>query len=316
MTAADRVPPQHRVPVHRRAKVHRLPAIVDNLPGAVYRTQPTRYLIEHLDWMRRAGRADSTIKARTMALHFLALWLHGDPFDATSQQLDAWQSTLKPLIKMRHQTSLIRPYYRFVQDRGYRLDNPAALLPLPPAPRRLPRPISEERLMAAVAAARPRVLRWLLLAGWSGLRAAEIAGLTVESFAADGTGQVWARVMGKGSKEREVPVPAWCWELIEPALPASGPCWAREKGTGPVTAQHVSQLCNDYLRSQGMSDTFHALRHRAATETLHATGGDLRAVQDLLGHSNLGTLHVYTRVRPGTLAGAVAALGRPTDELR
>lgn len=285
--------------------------IVDDFPGRQYATEHVGHLLEHLDHMRRLGRGDRTIWARRYVLTRCAEFLRADPAGATFEDLEAWQRSLSTLDTLRWETSLIRPYYRYIQARGYRQDNPAALLPLPRAKRRLPRPIEEGRLMAAVAAAPPRVLPWLLLAGWSALRAAEIAGLSVEDFWRDATGQVWVQVQGKGERQRDVPVPEWSWERFAPLLPPSGPCWSRLRGQGAVTPKHVSDFGNRHLRQMGFPDTFHALRHRAASEALHASGGDVRMVQQLLGHSNLATLHVYTLVRPSSVAAAVTGLGRP-----
>ena len=76
-------------------------------------------------------------------------------------------------------------------------------------------------------------------------------------------------------------------------------------------AAGVGGCCTNSLRSLGFPDTLHALRHRAATEMLRASRGDLRLTQAFLGHANLATLDVYTRVRPDELAAAAAALGRP-----
>lgn len=269
-------------------------------------------LEEHLEWMRRCGRSERTIRCRRTALDQLAEWLGGDPAAATFEQLDAWQQSFRSLKNMSWNTALIRPYYKWLHARGVRQDNPAAILPTPRLPRGLPRPISEERLAAAVADAPARLRPWLLLAGWCGLRAAEIAGLAREAFCVDGGGQVWVRIVGKGLHVRDVPVPDWVWEIIAPALPTSGPCWRRERGTGPVTPKHVSIVANRYLRSRGFPDTLHALRHRAATEVLRASGWNLRVAQDFLGHGDLKTLQIYTRVRPELMAAAVGALGRPS----
>lgn len=80
---------------------------------------------------------------------------------------------------------------------------------------------------------------------------------------------------------------------------------------GPVTAKHVSENVNYYLRVKcGLPHRLHSLRKRVATAALRDTG-DLRMVQELLGHANLSTLHVYTGVQRGDMAAAVARLPRP-----
>lgn len=281
------------------------------LPGPTWPLEKVSHLADHLVWMRLQGRADTTLYARRRMMVRLADHLGADPLHAGYDDLYGWQvallSTSTTLV--RWSTALIRPYYRWCHRLGHRSDDPAALLPVPRPRRGLPRPIAEEQLQVAVAGAPPRLLPWLLLAGWSGLRAAEIAGLAVEDVLVDEAHQVWLRVVGKGGVTRHVPVPDWVWPTIAAALPAAGPAWRRQRGAGPVTAQHVSQYCNEYLRRVGIGDTLHALRHRVATVTYEQTG-DLRLVQDLLGHASIATTAVYTRVASRRLAAAINDLPR------
>lgn len=282
-------------------------------------TVDVAYLANHLSWMRRAGRAERTIQCRRREMERLARSLGHDPVTATLLELEAWQSALPTMNTMRWTTAIIRPYYRYLRDRGIRPDDPAALLPIPRQPVHLPRPISEDQLALAIASAPRRLLPWLLLAGWCGLRAVEIAGVHRESFSLDADGQTWLLVVGKGSKERYVPVPEWVWARIEPGLPAAGPCWGLlYTPDKPLTARHVSQYTATYLHSIGLSETLHTFRHRVATEVLHQTG-DLRLVQDLLGHANLAQLQIYTKVRAPQMGRAVNNLPQPpatgpTDE--
>ncbi len=278
-----------------------------------YCTENIGHLDEHLDWMRRCDRAERTIRARRMVLTWLAEYLGHDPATATEAELDRWQSTLDSREKLRWQTLVIRPYYRWLQARGVRPDNPAALLPVPKRRRRLPRPIPEDRLFAAVVEAPPRILPWLLLAGWCGLRAHEIANLWTNNFSAAADGAVWVRFIGKGDAERDVPVPDWVWAVIGPRLPEGvAPCWRRvyKPDSGPVTAKQLSDTCSRYFASRGVPDRLHSLRHRVATSAL-GDSRDLRLVQELMGHANLSTLHVYTQVQSRDLAAVVNRIPRP-----
>jgi len=88
--------------------------------------------------------------------------------------------------------------------------------------------------------------------------------------------------------------------------------WRRERGYGPVTAQHVSQLSNEYLRSLGITSTLHKLRHWTGTEALEASG-NLRLVRELLGHAELSSTQVYTKVRPLALHRLAESLLRPPE---
>ncbi len=284
------------------------------LPGAGFDLESVGHLREHLIWMRLQGREERTLFSRRRSLVRLAVFLGRDPAAATRGDLHAWQIHLLATSRYQvaHQTALISPYYTWLHDLGIRPDNPSRLLLRPKQRRGLPRPIGEEALTDALLHAKPRIVPWLLLAGWSGLRAKEIAGLRVDDFTVDPAGgQVWARVLGKGSLVRDVPVPAFAWPTIAAALADRGPAWRRERGFGPVTPHHVSDSCNKLLHRRGHPDTLHSLRHRAATAAYRATN-DLRLVQDFLGHQHSASTAIYTFVAPDRVAAAVAELPHPT----
>lgn len=285
------------------------------LPGGVYPVEGCTLLAEHLNWMRRAGRSARTLRARRAAVVRLGEYLGADPADVTPEDLDGWQAQLPSLGRMRWATTVIRPYYNYLQARGHRRDNPAALLPLPAAPRRLPRPMPEDRVALAVAHAPQRLLPWLLLAGWCGLRAGEIAGLDVADFTRDAPGRMWVLIRGKGDHQRRVFVPQWLWQVLAPRLPDDGACFRRVNNPGAgivrVKPRHVSQYCCRYLHGVGIPDTLHALRHRIATITLESSGGDLRLVQTLLGHLSIANTTLYTLVAPTRLADVLDQVPAP-----
>jgi len=285
---------------------------MDGLPGTKYGGEhDIAHLLDHLRWMRRAGRADRTIEMRRANLVYLQEFLGHDPAAATESELESWQDTLAPTA-IRQKTAMIRPYYTWVHAKGYRPDNPAALLVSPRARKGVPAPIPADDLMRAVGLAPRRVLPWLLLAAWSGLRAKEIAGLRYPDFEHVG-GRVFLRLtVTKGSTPRTGVVPGWVWTTIRPLLCTTGSCWRRERGTGPVTSQHVSQLSNEFLRSLGIGATLHKLRHWAGTEALEASG-NIRLVGELLGHADLSSTQVYTRVRPLAMHRLVESLPRPPE---
>lgn len=229
--------------------------------------------------MRRQGRAPRTIHARTDVLLKLADWLEADPAHASRDDLEQWQDMLLATSQswLRWCTTIARPYYRFVHVSGYRDDDPSALLVVPPARPLVPHPMAEADVMHAIANAPPRILPWLLLAGWCGLRAAEIARLRGEDFAVGADGHVWIDVHGKGGRQRRVPVPLWMWPALAPHIPTTGPCWELLHRPEPVTARHVSQYSALYLHGQGIEESLHSLRHRLATLTLQATGISARS---------------------------------------
>lgn len=136
----------------------------------------------------------------------------------------------------------------------------------------------------------------------SGLRISEALGLTRAAVPASGKGDVIV-VTGKGNKTRMVPVLQSVLQLIADYvkacpydLPADRPLFVGTRG-GPLSPRIV-QLVMERLRgSLGLPDTAtpHALRHSFATHLL-ARGGDLRAIQELLGHASLSTTQIYTGV--------------------
>jgi site-specific recombinase XerD len=274
---------------------------------------------EHIDHMRRSGRAENTMKRRRMVLTYLAEFLGRDPGDATYEDLDRWQASMPRLTEVRWKTAMIRPYYAYLHARGYRPDNPATLLPRPRAKFKVRTPISDADLFAAVLAAPMPKLAMLLFGGWSGMRAVEIAGLHREHIhslpAADGSEQWWATVTGKGGDQRAVPIPGWVWDRLEPLLPASGPLFVKTGRGASVAgaqmgAQNITSHVGTFLARAGIDDRLHSLRHRVATAAWRETG-DVRVVQQLLGHVNLATLHVYTHVHDDAVAAVVSAIPRP-----
>jgi integrase/recombinase XerC len=136
----------------------------------------------------------------------------------------------------------------------------------------------------------------------SGLRISEALGLKRRDVPLPGAGDVLI-VTGKGNKTRMVPVLQNVLMLIQDyvtmcphSLPAEGPIFVGARG-GPLSAR-IIQLTMERLRGAlGLPDsaTPHALRHSFATHLL-SRGGDLRAIQELLGHASLSTTQVYTGI--------------------
>jgi integrase/recombinase XerC len=147
----------------------------------------------------------------------------------------------------------------------------------------------------------------------SGLRISEALGLCRKDVPAPGKGDVLI-VTGKGNKTRMVPVLPQVLVLIEDYielcpydLPEDGPLFLGAKG-GPLSPR-IIQLTMERLRGTlGLPDTAtpHALRHSFATHLL-SRGGDLRAIQELLGHASLSTTQIYTAVDTERLLDAYKA---------
>jgi integrase/recombinase XerC len=215
----------------------------------------------------------------------------------------------------------VRSLIRHLERRG-RLDSTAvAAVRTPRIPRRMPRPLPVGDALAVVSrdsqtaeepwiAARDAAVLSLLYG--SGLRISEALGLTRAEAPGPEGGTL--RVTGKGGRTRIVPVlPAVGAAIAEYldrcpyVLQPGGPLFVGAKG-GPLRARLI-QLAVARLRGAlGLhaSATPHALRHSFATHLLGG-GGDLRTIQELLGHASLGTTQMYTAVDANRLIEAWAS---------
>ena len=212
--------------------------------------------------------------------------------------------------------SAVRSFLRWLSRNGHAETTALAALPGPRAPRALPKAITPEETEALAAAveaehAEPwiaaRDLALLLLLYGCGLRIGEA--LALKRRDAPAPAQESLRVVGKGRKERLVPVLPVVAEalaaylaLCPHRLDADGPLFlgARGKALAPRILQRSLQTLRLRL---GLPDwtTPHALRHSFATHLL-ARGGDLRTIQELLGHASLSTTQRYTGVDAARLA--------------
>jgi integrase/recombinase XerC len=211
--------------------------------------------------------------------------------------------------RARH-LSAVRSFFRFLARR-HGVDNPALKLISAPRGRKpLPRALAPEQArqvtdeiaeMADTAALQARDAALFTLLYGCGLRIAEALALNVRDAPLPG-GDAPLRVVGKGSKERIVPVlPAVRtaiadWLGLHPDRAPGSPLFlgVRGKRLDPAVAQ---KILRDFRRLNGLPEhaTPHALRHSFATHLL-AGGADLRSIQDLLGHASLSTTQRYTAV--------------------
>ena len=193
----------------------------------------------------------------------------------------------------------IRSYMRFLVRQG-RLDaNPARQVVAPRLPRKLVTflPIDEATMLMDAPGARVRDRAILELLYASGVRRSELAGLDLADVdRVAGT----VRVLGKGSKERIVPFGGAATDALEAYLAErgedGGPLF-RNKAGGRLSVRSIDTIVRRRARAAGIVRpvTPHTLRHTFATHLLDA-GGDLRLIQDLLGHSRLSTTQRYTHV--------------------
>jgi integrase len=272
----------------------------------------------HLEWLRLRGRAVNTIETRRRVLA-RTTWLIDRPLtEASAEDLLAWRAGLRFSPRtIANYVSHVSQFYVWAAAQGLVPANPAAGLPVPPRARLLPRPIDEEELMAVLPAAPGRIRIWLVLAGWAGLRAVEIAGLRRENVSERGPAPVilvaWNTT--KGPDERLVPMSAFVREELVPVLPRRGWLFPHHSGVGPVRPHVVSHQCNRFLHGCGCGATLHQLRHRFATQT-YRYRRDLRVVQDLMGHRDPATTAGYAAYSEPAAAAAVASIPVPRSAPR
>ncbi|MBZ0104514.1 MAG: site-specific tyrosine recombinase XerD [Sulfuricella denitrificans] len=205
--------------------------------------------------------------------------------------------------------SSLRRFYRYLLRQGKIQADPTLQIEMPKLPRSLPKSLSEadvEALLNAPDVTRPLGLRdraMLETLYATGLRVSELVTLPLQGVSLE-MGVV--RVMGKGSKERLVPLGAeavdWLQRYLAEAragLLAGKPCTAvfvTQRG-GAMTRQAFWHLIKRYAAEAGLACTLspHTLRHAFATHLLNH-GADLRVVQMLLGHSDISTTQIYTHV--------------------
>ena len=264
------------------------------------------------------GLARPTLDAYRRDLRMLAEWLERERgaglTTATEQDLSAYLGQRAAHDKVRASTqarllSSLKRFYRFAIQSGRASADPTVNLASPKQPARFPKTLSEQDVEALLAAPdtatpigmRDRAMLEVLYA--SGLRVSELVGLTLVQVSQD-MGVV--RILGKGSKERLVPLgeEASDWitrytKEVRPALlhgRASDRLFVTARGEG-MTRQAFWYLLKKHAAASipGRALSPHTLRHAFATHLLNH-GADLRVVQMLLGHSDISTTQIYTHV--------------------
>jgi len=258
--------------------------------------------------LRAADRPSNTRWIRTYHVRRLADDFQGrDPWSMTRTELVGWLARWPEWSRetRRSYRSSIRVFYRWGVAAGHVAVSPAGTLPPITSERGLPRPVPSERLVAAVAAADPRVRLALLLLAETGMRRAELAAMHTDDLLKDAHG--WSlRVLGKGRRERRVPIGDGLGQALTD-VPRGWVFPSCHRGigapSGHLTSAHLGKLVSAAL---GGGWTAHTIRHRYGT-LAYAVERDLRAVQELMGHQKIETTTVYTAVPDQAMRRAAAA---------
>jgi integrase/recombinase XerD len=234
------------------------------------------------------------------------------PLKASQIDIMEYVSSLAGSLSMRsiaRNLSSLKVFYRFLVSDGKIETNPARLISNPKLPRRLPEVLSGEeveRLLAAPDAQTSRGIRdraMLELLYASGLRVSELVGLRVAGINLEAG---WVRTLGKGSKERMVPMGSKAQQSLKEYLADSRPSLLKKRSSSylfvtsrakPMSRQAFWKIIKRCGGRAGISKEIspHSLRHSFASHLLEH-GADLRSVQIMLGHSDISTTQIYTHV--------------------
>lgn len=293
----------------------------------------TRAIDEYLDYLAiERGASPNTIEGYGRDLHRYADWLAQEgitaPEDVTRQAVVAHVQALQEVelspASVERAVSAIKGLHRFMVVERICEEHPTADLPLPKKPARLPDVLSREQISAmldeanfayeddpaktprrnAVARASLQRDRTILEVLYGcGLRVSELCGLDLREVMLD---EEVLRVLGKGSKERIVPIMGSAARAMGEYLTQWRPTLLGAKPTsavflnargGRISRQSVHAICEKYGRIYAGREGLHphTLRHSFATHMLEG-GADLRIVQELLGHASIATTQLYTHV--------------------
>lgn len=263
---------------------------------------------EHLAWCARRELRPTYLQELRRTLTRLEREV-GPLADATEAQIEAWWASLavgagSRITYAAHVSSFYRWLHRYERRRR---DDPTERLIRPRQHRGLPRPIGESRLKLAIDNADPPLDAWLALAGYTGLRAHEIASLHGEDIRGD---RILVRD-GKGGKQRIVPMHPEVSRLLA-GTPRVGPVFRNAIGA-ELTANSVSQRTNRYLHSLGIEETIHQARHLFGTK-VYRISRDLRLTQELMGHASPLTTAGYAAWNSEAAAAVVSKLKLEEDE--
>ena len=263
--------------------------------------------------------AENTCAAYGRDLRFFAEFLGkrgvSESADVTRAEIDAYlgeerEEGKKSTTRARRMAA-IRMWLKFLKERRYIRKNPAELIDAPKKAKALPKVLSEEetfRMLDAVSGKDPRELRdraMLEVMYGCGLRVSELCALSTDDIIADGE---LLRVLGKGSKERVVPIGKAAGRALTDYFASARDVFT--KGDPSVTTVFVTRLRKPFTRQavfkmikeratavgiDAKRISPHVLRHCFASHMLQH-GADIRAIQELLGHADIGTTQIYTHV--------------------
>jgi integrase/recombinase XerC len=284
------------------------------MPASRLETEISRYL----DELKRTGASEHSVLAYDSDLRQFLHYL--SPPDLAPPEPEAidvlilreWLAGLYrdelSAVTIRRKLAAVRGLFKFLLREGLIPVNVAKLVRTPKAPKKLPEVMTAEQVNGLIDGvgdaemerpypARDRAIFEVLYG--CGLRVSELSGLNLEDI---DRSEGWVRVRGKGRKERQVPLPRQAAESLErylserPIVRDEHAVFLNHRG-GRLTQRGISLIVKFYSTCLADDPSVHphSFRHAYATHLLSA-GADLRAIQELLGHSRLSTTQKYTQV--------------------
>ncbi len=318
---------RHFPPEKRKKRVLRRKP---RMPARAQRRDPSASNLLHsyrrafLEWALAAGYSPATAETRDHAIARFIVWCDerglARPQDITRAVLERYQRHLYlhrkadgAALSLKTQESLLNPlraFFKWLARENHLLYNPASELVLPHSPRQLPKTllavaevehVLNQPDVTEATGLRDRAILEALYS--TGIRRLELTRLGLYDVDLAG-GTVMIR-QGKGRKDRLIPIGeracAWVARYLEEVRPRlatradEATLFLTDYGE-PFERNRLSDLVKRYMRHAGIANgSCHALRHACATHMLE-NGADIRFIQAILGHSELSTTQIYTRV--------------------
>jgi integrase/recombinase XerD len=316
----------------KKNKINEKPKRKDRIFNELYEyaeleeiTELERMQKKYVRWMLSQNFVPATIKDYGYSLYKFVEWCQERgimrPQEVTREILEHYKGQLARYRKdngesysvkqMNKVLSIIKGFFRWLSKENHILYNPASELELRRLPARIPRNVLSiaeveavmmEVDLSSLFGLRDRAILEILYS--TGIRRAELCQLKCKDIYSD-SGVVLV-CEGKGKKDRMIPIGeralAWVEKYKNDLRPALAPeadegfLFLSSKGN-PVNPSNLSKLVRDYVQAAGINKegACHMFRHTMATLMLE-NGADIRYIQEMLGHSNLNTTHIYTQV--------------------
>ena len=255
-----------------------------------------------LAWIEHQEREHvppNTVLRRTATLRSI-----GNAGTASREEVESWWATRRHLSPATRSNDLacLRAFYKWARRWEHRDDDPTLRLDAPKVDKGLPRPVSRADLLRLLAELPDDLRRAAALGAYAGLRVSEVAALDWADVDLEARR---ARIHGKGGKWRMVALGA---VLIDQLLPVTVGNVVTGGGRA-YSAAALQRRVNRAIRSLGIKDTFHGLRHRYGTLAYQATR-DLVAVWRQMGHSSPVTTAIYAAAADDVADEIAAAVAR------